>query len=771
MMKEGSSTDVPESPNPPVDLNSRRLQASAALPFYVCQWPDFFATMNACDRDLYQWIEKFPANNRPGYLLGEMQRISNTVSQQQYQQWSSCESGRYASTPEPEPGLRIAVASRLSGRPLTQGDASNSGVATRLSVAFAPGTAPPPPPCSPGSDPSTWPRLSYHYLHKIDKLGINYYPQNTLIQFTNNIPDPYWNGTGPWEGSKVMIAWSLNNWSLFNVQNFFHMEARITSTKVFDHWASFKTIDNPAPPASLMVRSEAFNLGALQIQTSVPYNWNAPEGQRGQGWHIFVEYTHVDSGQSWVLERWHETYAGWNPVGLGGYSADHSFWDYIPSELGVYGDADGSWFHRVCVYDFKRLPTQVSVLYNSVSMETGYSSITPLMTTPYVPGVSTGIAVCDETVSIRTVGATKASFRILNVEAVPGFGIRLTLKVVNELHFAACIVTPSLTGIGDRTSWYDNVMHFYMPAIWVVRNLPANTESDPISILVPMNIVEAGDWPLRDLHWRLFVAQEAYPAPLNQMADGIYGSQQDSNGHQVSPYPNLGSWPPPGYKISNNPEQHAFLLAGYLENGDKVWHSVWDSTVDTSRLLMTIPVRKSPGAEVPYVRDPRFGNITYPTYFDQVPFLGFFEWTAEYRVSTNPEIWESRSGGSSLGLDLPTAIGRYGRHMTLSVATGRPMWSPYYQRWIPVFETWPGGSADELETYLVDTHLRPQFRPEWGWRNFQYTALKKPYLTANVMWWFASNSISDRAGYIQALTLIKESSGTDTVDVMLMGYW
>lgn len=314
-------------------------------------------------------------------------------------------------------------------------------------------------------------------------------------------------------------------------------------------------------------------------------------------------------------------------------------------------------------------------------------------------------------------------------------------------------------------------MHFYMPAVWVVRNLGAHSESDPISIFVPMHIVETGDWPLRDMHWRMSIAQEAYPAPLNQFADGIYGPQRDSNGNPVSPYPNIGNWPPPGYKISSNPEQYAFLLAGYLENGDKVWHSPWDSTVDTNRLLVTMPVRKAPGAEVPYVRDPRFGNITYPTYFDQVPFLGFFEWTAEYRVSSNPEVWEPRSGGSSQGLDLPTAIARYGRTMTLPVAAGRPMWSPYYQKWITVFESWPGGDIHELEAYLVDTYLRPQFRAEWGWRNFQYTTIKPPYLTTNVAWWFASSSLSDRVGYIHVLPLIKETSTTDSVDVVLMGYW
>lgn len=736
--------------------------APAIAHFHVCSWPDFYEVMSDCDRDVYQWIEQIPWSNRPGYLNAELQRIANVAWQQQYQQWSNCEAGRYAGETPLEPGLRLAVASRLSGDRIKRDESATPGISTRLTVPFAPGSTPPPPtPC---------PSIPFHFLHKVDKFGINYYPQNTIIEFSGQ-PSTYWNGIGPWEGAKVMIAWSLNDGALWNLQNFFRMEARVRSEKVFDHWASFKAISNPVPPANLVARSDPFNLGSLQVQTSVPYNWSAPEGQRGQGWHMFVEYSHVDSGQSWVLEQWLETPYGWNPVGLGGYGCDLSFYHYLPGDLAFSGEMDGTWIHRICVYDFKRMPTSVSVLYNSALLENGVSSITPLVTTPYMPGVTQGIVSVEETVTVRTVGATKASFRILDIEPVPGFGVRLTIKVVNELHFAACIVTPSLTGIGDRTSWQNNEIHFSMPTVWVVRNLGAHSESAPISILVPMQMVEEGDWPLRDLHWRMYVAQEAYPASLNQFADGIYGHQNDSNGNPVSPYPNIGNWPPPGYKISSNPEQYAFLLAGYLENGDKVWHSPWDSTVDTNRLLLTMPVRKATGAEVPYVRDPRFGNITYPTYFDQVPFLGFFEWTAEYRVSTNPEVWEPRSGSSSLGLDLTTAISRYGRHMTLPVAAGRPMWSPYYQKWITVFETWPGGSIDELETFLVDTYLRPQYRPEWGWRNFQHTTLKPPYLTANVMWWFESNTISDRAGYIQALTLIKEASSADTVDVVLMGYW
>ena len=91
-------------------------------------------------------------------------------------------------------------------------------------------------------------------------------------------------------------------------------------------------------------------------------------------------------------------------------------------------------------------------------------------------------------------------------------------------------------------------------------------------------------------------------------------------------------------------------------------------------------------------------------------------------------------------------------------------------QWIAIFDAWSGGNSDELETYLVDTYLRPNYTGA-NWRNFQYSSLKKPYLTAGAMWWFATNPINDRPGGWQALTLIKETGSANSVNVILMGYW
>lgn len=747
----------------PAARASGEAQARTLVRVYTCAWPDMDSVLSPCDRDLYQWIASLTANTRPAYLTSEMQRIANSAWSEQYQQWARCEAGRYASGPESESDLRLAITSRLAGGGRVRNDSVASRIAGRLSVSFAPGSGPPAPlPCTPGSDPATWPRLPYYFLHNVDGLGINYYPQNTVAEFTSGYVDSYRMGIGPWAGARVAVLFSLNGWSMASLQGVFHREVRVRSDKVFDHYAHFNTIGNPAPSANLLVRSDPFDVGAVQIQTSILYNPNAPEGERGQGWRVFIEYTRLESSQSWVVERWIEGADGWTALTSGGYSANQTFSDYFPAALAASAEADGTWLHRVCVYEFKRQPTPVNVFYGGVRVETGYASIIPLVSQPYVPGVSTGIASCEESVAVRTVGATKASFRVVGIDPVPGFGVLFKIKVVNELHFAACIVTPFLSGISDRTSWQDNVTHFSMPAVWVVRNLAAYSESVTISIMVPVQITEVGDWPLRDLHWRLYVAQEAYAAPLDQYADGFY------SGWPNGQYPDIAAWPPPGYKILTGPDEYAFLLAGYLENADKVWHSSWDSTVDTNRLLATIPAHKAPGAEVTVVSDPRFPEGS-PSYFEQVPFRAFVEWSVESRIQTNPEVWALRTGSESIGLDLATAIERYGRYLTLPVPAGRPMWSPYYQKWVTVFESWPGGDVEELETYLVDTYLRPRYLPANGWRNFQYTSIKKPYLTAGFMWWFETQTIVDQPGYIQVLTLIKASDSAGSVDVVLIG--
>jgi len=467
--------------------NSPTSNTSAVARFFDCPWPNFYAVMDPCEREVYQWIEQIASGTRPAYLNTEMQRIANRAYQQQYQQWQSCQARYYASqTPAPT-GLHVRLASHLAqgavasaveqtgptGQTLRQ-------VTSKLSVPFTPGSAPPP--------PQTCPNLPFHYLWRVDKMGINYYPQNTQVELLDQ-PSSNWSGIGPWEGAKVMIVWSLNNWSLANVQDFLHMQVHVTSAKVFDHWASFKTFDQPAPPTHLLARSDPFELGALQIQTSLPYDWNASEGHNSHGWHIYVDYTHQESAQTWVSERWLESPSGWTAVGLGGYGADHILTDAVPAALVASAVVDGIWHQRACVHDFKRTATPFSVHYNANQVASGLSSVSSLVTTPYQPGVTPGIANTSATSTIRTVGATKASFRLLYIEPVAGFGVRLTLQLVNELHVAACIVTPTFSGIGDRVSWQDSTsMHFNSPAVWVVRNLEANTESAPISFLLPMEI-------------------------------------------------------------------------------------------------------------------------------------------------------------------------------------------------------------------------------------------------------------------------------------------
>lgn len=714
------------------------------LPFYLCVWPDFETAMNVCDRDLYRWIESIPEGRRSACLVRELQRINEATWQAQYRQWSDCEAGRYAPQTQTE-GMRVRVASRLPARASAHGQTVPLTLADRKSAVRLT--------FSPPAHPNVCPRLPFHFLHSVAEFGINYYPQHTRIAFNPNGDEAFWNGAGPWEGARVMITWSLDGRGrLHDALRFLHLQAQITSDKVFAHWVGFKLAE-PPPPASLLERCMPFQANAVSIETPA---WDWQSGT-DQGWHIVSEYTHVDSGRTWVFDHWFASYSGWNPTGMGGYGADHALIDPVPECDEVLPDTDGTWLHRICVFEFKRKAAPVWIRYQGDLVDRGTSAITPTISTPYVPGVSHGLAICEEVVTIRTVGATKASFRLLDITPVPGFGIRLTLTVINALHFAACILTPSLTGIADRSQYGGAVEHYDLPPVWLVRNLPAYSESDPVSVLVPMNIIAPGDCPVQALHWRLRYCGEAFAAPLNALADGIYG------------HGNNGDWMPPACRVSHNPDYAAMLLAGYLQNGDKVWNSLWDSSADLTRELAIMPVRKAPGADVGIVHDPRFGGG--PTFFDQACFIAFITWRAQYRVSINPEIWETRSGTEVLALTLDDALARYGQILTLTVANGRPMWSPYYRKWVTVFEAWPGGNVEELENFLV-TRLRESgpFQPAGHWRDFQYVSLKKPWLTAGVLSWFRNQPPKTHQTYLHAHTLIQTSASAETVEVLIMAY-
>ncbi len=747
-------------------------QATTPIKFFACVLPDFYATMNACDRELYRWLEQIPETARPVYLSNELARIAQATTVQQNSQLESCEARRYVSPVNPEPGLQLAVASQLAGSSTSRSSLASaspaaSGKAARLSVSFTPeAVTPPPEPCTPGADPAAGTPIPYPILHKLDKAGINYFPANTTIAFPNSGGgSTYAEGIGPWAGAKVFLVWSLNNQNMGSIQGSFNLTAHLQSSKVFDHWVRFKLRSTPPPPASLLQRCEPFNPAALTIDTSVLYFPDAPPGLRGQGWQVYVEYTHLESGESWVVGRWFESNEGWTPVGLGGYAADQTFWDYFPDDLAASPLQEGTWVHRVCVNDFKRIPTALRILYNAVEIDQGFSSITPMVTMPYLPGVTQGIASCEETVMLRTVGASKASFRIIEVQTVAGIGVLIKLKVVNELHVDACIVTPFLSGLSNRLNWSTNQQDFYCPTVWVVRNLAAHSESAPLSVLLPVGMINPGSYDLLDRHWRNSVAVEGYAAPIGQFADGVYG------GSGISTAGNVGSWPPPAYQVSSQPKQEAFLLAGYRADGQKIWHSPWDGSADPNRVVLTLDLQKAPGADIPVTYDPRVAGNTTPGYTDQVPFRCYVSWTAEYKVSNNPETWEVRTGVEVLSLDLPTALSRYGRRLTLTVAEGRPQWSAYYGKWVVVFNRWPGGNENELEAYLVDQKLRPSFRADWGWRNFQYTSLKKPYLTTGVFWWYDNQPYVDRAGYLQAMVVIKETTASTSFEVALVGYW
>lgn len=728
------------------------LKSSAQVHFYTCILPDAESVMSPCDRPLFTWAESLPVSQRPTALEAELQRIRNDADQARFQQWAQCEASRYAPPLMPTTGVNVAIRGHLEKATGAHAEKKTERQKTKFAVHFSQGTH--------NAPPSGCPPLPFPLLHEMKSLGINHYPQNTSITFMDSGESQYYNGIGPWEGSKVFMVWTPREAVRYPMNYGFRFSMRIESEKIFDHWVTFRTVAEADLSQPLQDRLEPFSAAALDLRTGVAFDWSQPEGKRGHGWRVVHEYTHLDSGRSWTTERFTEFPGGWSELPMGGYGAQHILGDNVPeAPTRDLFAVDGHWRHRVCVMEFLRPPTKVDVYYQNEKMGEGTSSIGGTVSTPYIPGVTPGEANDSETVLLRTVGITKASFRLIEVQPVPGIGVLITLTVVNELHFPAGIVTSFISGLRHFDTSATTDHRFTLAWAILVRNLPAYSESAPISVLVPMHIEHEGDGVLRDLHWRgsLF---PAFPVPMGQYPDGLYGFGS------ASPLPELSAWPPPAYKSCSNPDQLAFLLAGIRTDGERIWNTSWDGEADLTRPVATIPARLAPGAVLPTVYHPRFNA---PSYADQRPFLCFYEWSAEANVGN--DTWQPRSGKDVVGLELAQAQARYGRFLTLNVNAGHPFWSDYSQRWLTAFASWQGDTVDTLEIYLIDTLVRPRFQPESGWRNFQYTSLKKPYLVTGATWAYDNSVFTDDPSRLQVATLVKEAATTDTVDVAIVGIW
>jgi len=729
---------------------------STVARFYACVWPDFYAVMSPCERDFYQWVDQIPWASLPAHLQAERQRIANATYQQQYQQWLACEQSRMANQPTPQFGVHLSVASRLAGGGVDHAGvapATPQGQTARLSVSFASGSGPLPPlPC---------PSIGFAYLNRVSRVDIHYHSANTRAELVGPPAFAELNGIGPWEGSQASLAYDMGWASMQNFAQFFKMNLRVYSALVFEHSATFEPI-KPVPPASLAARAEPFNVAAVNIQAIVDFNWSAPAGSRGHSWQVYQDFIH-DSGASWVQRLWLEYPQGWSPVGVSGFAVDQTLNLQMPTDVVAQPLLDGTWTHRLCVEDFRRMASPVQVFYQGLKVAEATTSISTLLSTPYVPGVSQGIALAQETVTIRTVGVTKRSFKIVDVQPVSGIGVYFVIQVINDLHFDACIVTTFLSGIDDRSTGIANDAHFKMPTVFVVRNLAANSQSEPFGVLVPIEIRQDGDWPLKAKHWAAAAPPIGYAAAFNQFPDGTWGMESTAPHSFV---------PAPVYQVNTSAAGHyAWLLAATLADGSYVYNPSHDASFDWERVLLTLPAHKAQGTPLSSVTDPRFlGGVTI---FDERPFSLFFDYTVEVKISTSSP-WEVRAGTVSTFLSPTDALSRYGRYLTLPVADARPLWSPYWNRWLCAFEVWPGGDVTELTAFLSQQGMRENLNPAAfpaGWRNLSITVRKPPYLTAGLNRWSASSPPADRLnGYLDVFTLINETISPNNVTLMLMGW-
>lgn len=730
-------------------------KASTVMRFYECVLQELHAVMDKCDLALYHWFENIPAGKRPIAVTAEMARIHAAAVSTQALFFENCQASRYATGSTPNKGVHLRVTSKLDQGAVSAGKNTPKNANrfdTRLSVAFAPGNAP--------QAPNQCPPIGFELFNQVDQVGVNYYPGKTSLELSGTAPGSSrltLATSGHWKDMYVFELYGPSDISLRTLKMALSATAQVSNPKVYDHWVRFKPIAEPPVPPELLARAEPFAISAIEIDAPVEFYSGLPVGQRTQYWKVFADYSNADSGQVLYKEHPLEDTAG-QVLPMGGYASStelnfHTPYDEQVDSNVMLDTLDGTWTHRVCVRGFKKPSSQVSVKYNGNPVYTGSSEIGALFEVQYEPMVTEGIATAQETVTLRTVGLSKAAFRLVGIEAVPGFGVRATITVINELHFAACICTPFVSGV------YENYAtpQFRTPECWVVRNLQAMSESPPVCVLVPFTFLYATGIRSLTVNDLLSHGGFAYAAELGKFPDGIYGTYRDASNTVTGLYPDIGDMYPNSIKVPTGGP--ASLLAAYAKNGDRVMLAASYQAVEMAKFPINgAHAGMSPG--------------DYATSFTVT-----VDWQAELYDPDYPNDppLSILSGTQTWFLTGQEAVARYGRYLTLPVANAYTVlkptapWTNGRDQQITVYETWPGGDIHELETYMVDSRLRT-FYSTPPRRNFTYTLIRAPYLVVEGAW-FETNPVMDGATNTAAKvrTVIEQSASADSVRVVLMG--
>lgn len=649
-----------------------RKTTTATARFHTCPLPALEDCVPAGERDLYLWLEAVRARIGATAFQDSMPHnyhyrnaLRTAASTEAYQRRMQCEEGRYAQPAAPEPGVRIAVASKLAGRTITREAAPSLRKLAQVMVSFSPESAPAP--------------IPWHRFNRVTEMGINTHLEDTTVEFSRESLAP--NGAGEWEGMTVIKESEWGYFAIFWL--IFVSEVRLENPEAYSHSASFEPIDTPLPAERLSARMAPFDINEVAVSDSSPTLSNT--------WLLAYELTHVESGRQWIELGAFSGY-GWHwtvtPTGRG-FSGQIGFFELQMFSGESFTKAlfeDGTYHYRVAVYDFRREPGEVTLHYGQTGndanlMTTAVSSVTAIGS-GYTPGMP-AFASVEFSREVRSVGDRKGAFRVISIEPKPGFGARLSVVVRNELHFPACIVarvSPGYfpTGIGGY------------PMV-VVRNLPANSESEMVSVLVPAWMTEPGI-EAADVG---FGARWGKAAALGRFADGVYEDAGELT------------------------DDGNTLLAAEGVRADLL-KTLADGSEPTS-----VAVRRAPGAE--YVLDARaMPAISVSDTRCCLVTLVEGERATQWTQQGEPIAWAAWSYVDVRQLEPAELIARYGAEVTASVASGRPWPAGAYPSRV-VFESWAGGNSDELTQELLPQLVAVYDAPVF-YRNMTFTVLHRPML-------------------------------------------
>lgn len=292
-MKEPSPTPLPDVTPPPGGPVKANLKQAVPIEFFACTWQsaqDEVRQQRDCDWWIYDWpgvdfywlfgnsywwIQPQPDHSPLArrYYDQVVSDLNNATSQA----YNRCESRRYASQPEPEPGVRLTVASRLDRGAHLGGGARGSstgpsGIEARLSVPFAEGTNPPPPtPC---------PMLRRELF--AEPVGFDYVLHgpgggNFRWEWRDQqavTPDPYFD----LYGRTLKFSGSSGSQFLGSLH--------LVIERVVDLWVRFESRPIPAAVADRVDPAQALS---YRVSAGVGYF----------GFAAVIEVLHVESGQVW----------------------------------------------------------------------------------------------------------------------------------------------------------------------------------------------------------------------------------------------------------------------------------------------------------------------------------------------------------------------------------------------------------------------------------------------------------------------------------------